>query len=51
MDRIILARLWRFAEEDAVLRPLGFRLLRLLMEDRRTVFARVQRYKKRKDDD
>ena len=51
MDRIILARLWRFSEEDEVLRPLGFRLLRLVMEDRRTIFGRIQRYKRRKKKD
>ncbi|WP_158968416.1 hypothetical protein [Chachezhania sediminis] len=51
MDRLILARLWRLAEEDPLLRPLGFRLLRLLMTERRTVFARLQRFKKHRSTD
>lgn len=51
LDRFMLARLWRFAEQDAVLRPLGFRMLRLVMHDKRSIFGRIQRYKKRDTDD
>lgn len=51
LDRNMLARLWRLAERDDVLQPLGFRMLRLVMHDRRTVFARMQRYKPRRAPD
>ena len=45
LDKHMLARLWRMAEDDAVLRPLGFRMLELVMTDHRTIFARMRRYK------
>lgn len=48
LDKIMLARLWRLCEADPVLRPLGQRMLRMVMTDRRSVFARVQRYKRQK---
>ena len=47
LDRNMLARLWRYAENDPVLRPLGFRMLKMVMYDRRSIFGRIQRYKKR----
>ncbi|UWQ89964.1 hypothetical protein QEZ52_14400 [Aliisedimentitalea scapharcae] len=50
LDRIMLARLWRLAEQDATLRPLGFRMLRMVMTDKRSVFSRVQRYRRTKSD-
>lgn len=46
LDMNMLARLWRLAETDPVLRPLGFRMLRLVMSDRKTIFARLRRYKR-----
>ncbi|SLN34362.1 hypothetical protein TRL7639_01556 [Falsiruegeria litorea R37] len=46
LDINMLARLWRLSEADAVLRPLGFRMLRLVMSDRKTIFARLRRYKR-----
>lgn len=48
LDRNMLARLWQLAESDPVFRPLGFRMLRMVMTDKRTVFARIQRHRKRK---
>ncbi|GAA6190691.1 hypothetical protein [Phaeobacter sp. NW0010-22] len=45
LDKIMLARLWRLAEDDAILRPLGFRMLGLVMTDKRSIFARMRRYK------
>ncbi|MEX0319156.1 MAG: hypothetical protein AB3N21_14450 [Ruegeria sp.] len=47
LDRNLLARLWRYAEDDPVLRPLGFRMLKLVMSDPRSVFGRIQHYKNR----
>ena len=47
MDRNMLARLWRYAENDPVLRPLGFRMLKLVMYDPRSIFGRLQQYKSR----
>ncbi|MEK0163018.1 hypothetical protein VWX35_14930 [Phaeobacter sp. A36a-5a] len=46
LDRHMLARLWRQVEDDAVLRPLGVRMLRMVMDDPRSIFGRIQRYKK-----
>lgn len=45
LDKIMLARLWRLVEDDAVLQPLGVRMLGLVMTDKRTIFARMRRYK------
>lgn len=42
----ILMRLHKMAAADDVFRPLGDRMLSLLMQDNRTVFARVQSFKK-----
>ncbi|MDA7963883.1 hypothetical protein [Ruegeria sp.] len=45
LDLSLLARLWRYAETDPVLRPLGVRMLSLVMSDPRSIFGRLQRYK------
>ena len=45
LDKVLLARLWALAERDATMRPLGMRMLRLVMSDPRSVFARIQRFK------
>ncbi|WP_271879747.1 hypothetical protein [Phaeobacter italicus] len=45
LDRNMLARLWRICENDLVLRPLGMKMLRMVMEDPRSIFGRIQRYK------
>ncbi|MBY6137867.1 hypothetical protein KUV26_00280 [Leisingera daeponensis] len=47
LDMNLLARLWRHAENDAVLRPLGVQMLRMVMSDPRSIFGRIQRYKNR----
>ncbi|WP_037315999.1 hypothetical protein [Ruegeria halocynthiae] len=47
LDRNMLARLWRYAENDPVLRPLGVRMLKMVMYDRRSIFGRIQKYKGR----
>ncbi|MBE1284831.1 MAG: hypothetical protein GJ676_16085 [Rhodobacteraceae bacterium] len=51
LDRIMLARLWRLCEEDKTLQPLGFRMLRMVMTDKRTVFSRLQRYRSKLNHD
>ncbi|MCL6285921.1 glycosyltransferase family 2 protein [Ruegeria sp. 2012CJ41-6] len=45
LDRNMLARLWRLAEDDDALRPLGLHLLGLVVSDPNTVFARVRHYR------
>ncbi|UWS05103.1 hypothetical protein K4K94_05060 [Phaeobacter inhibens] len=45
LDRHMLARLWRYGEQDPVLQPLAVRMLRMVMEDPRSIFGRIQRYK------
>lgn len=45
LDKNMLARLWKMGESDATIRPLAQAMLRLIMTDTRTVFARVQRIK------
>jgi hypothetical protein len=45
LDRNMLARLWRLAEGDGALRPLGLHLLGLVVSDPNTVFARVRHYR------
>ncbi|SFE66421.1 hypothetical protein SAMN04488523_10990 [Sulfitobacter brevis] len=45
LDKILLARLWQLAESDAIIRPLGFAMLRLVMSDQRSIFARIQAIK------
>lgn len=47
LDKVMLARLWQLAERDPTIRPLGMRMLWMVMTDRRTVFARVQKFKTR----
>ena len=47
LDRVMLARLWQLCERDPVIEPLGIRMLRMVMADRRTIFGRVQKYKDR----
>jgi hypothetical protein len=51
LDMNLLARLWRHTENDPVIRPLGQHMLRMVMHDPRTVFGRIQRYKKRRSAD
>lgn len=45
MDLTMLWRLHKLAEADPLFRPLGRRMLELLLYDNRTVFARVQKLK------
>lgn len=45
LDKNMLARLWKLSETDDTIRPLAQTMLRLVMTDTRTVFARVQRMK------
>ncbi len=45
LDKNMLARLWRYTENDTVLQPLGVQMLRLVMSDPRSIFGRIQRYK------
>ncbi|MEL7258074.1 MAG: hypothetical protein AAFN80_09560 [Pseudomonadota bacterium] len=45
LDKNMLARLWKLSETDNTIRPLAQKMLRLVMTDTRTVFARVQRMK------
>ena len=47
LDKNMLARLWRYTEDDPVLRPLGVRMLQMVMSDPRSIFGRIQRYKER----
>lgn len=48
LDENMLSRLWALSEEDAVIAPLARAMLQLTIADRRTIFARMQRIKKRK---
>ncbi|WP_299653918.1 hypothetical protein [uncultured Tateyamaria sp.] len=45
VDKVMLARLWQLAERDETIQPLAVRMLRMLMEDRSTIFGRMQAYK------
>mgnify|MGYP001546821549 FL=1 len=47
LDRIMLARFWKLCERDATIRPLGMRMLWKVMTDKRTIFGRVQNYKRK----
>lgn len=47
LDKTMLARLWALAERDATIRPLGKRMLYMIISDRRTIFGRVQKFKPR----
>ncbi|AHD01301.1 hypothetical protein METH_12030 [Leisingera methylohalidivorans DSM 14336] len=51
LDMNLLARLWRYSENDTVLQPLGMRMLRMVMSDPRSIFGRIQRYKDRSASD
>lgn len=53
LDMNLLARLWVFGESDATIRPLAQRMLSLVMQDRKSIFARTQALKQlyRGDDD
>lgn len=46
LDRIMLARIWQLCERDTTIRPLGVAMLRLVMQDPRSIFGRVQVLKK-----
>ncbi|WP_227270295.1 hypothetical protein [Roseobacter weihaiensis] len=45
LDRNMLARLWRLSRQDTTIRPLGKRMLEMVMTDNRSIFARTQRLK------
>ncbi len=47
LDRVMLSRLWLLCERDPVIQPLGIRMLRMVMTDRRTIFGRLQKIKDR----
>jgi hypothetical protein len=47
-DRVMLARLWQLCERDATIRPLGMRMLRMAITDRRSIFGRLQKLRPRK---
>lgn len=47
LDRVMLARLWQLGERDKTIFPLAVRMLRLVMYDRRSVFARIASHKAR----
>lgn len=47
LDKNMLSRLWSLSEKDSVIKPLAQSMLELVMTDRKTVFARVQRIKMR----
>jgi hypothetical protein len=47
LDRNLLARLWKQAEGDPAIRPLGFEIIDRLMAEPRTVFARFQELRRR----
>lgn len=46
LDRNMLARLWKLCEADETVRPLGARMLHMVMSDPRSVFARVQHFRR-----
>ncbi len=47
LDRVMLSRMWQLCERDATIRPLGIRMLWMVMTDRRTIFGRVEKFKRR----
>lgn len=47
LDRNLLARLWKLAEADPVICPLGFEILDRVVAERRSVFARFQELRRR----
>lgn len=48
LDRSLLTRLWAPGQREPTMRPLSMRLLNLVMTDQRTVFARLEKLKRRK---
>lgn len=46
LDEIMIARIWQLCERDRTIRPLGVTMLRLVMTDPRSIFARVRELKK-----
>ena len=46
LDKVMLARLWQLAERDATIRPLGMAMLNMVMTDPRSIFGRVQEFKR-----
>lgn len=46
LDKVMLARMWHLAERDATIRPLGTAMLRMVMTDPRSIFGRVQEFKR-----
>jgi hypothetical protein len=46
LDKVMLARLWQLTERDATIRPLGRAMLRMVMTDPRSIFGRVQEFKR-----
>lgn len=45
LDMVMLARLWQLCERDPTIRPLGMRMLRLVMTEKRTIFGRAYKFK------
>jgi len=45
LDRNMLARLWALSEQDTVINPLARAMLREVMQERRSIFGRLQRLK------
>lgn len=45
LDKVMLARLWQLSERDATIAPLAVEMLRLVMSDQRSIFARAQTLK------
>ena len=43
LDRNMLSRLWLMSEEDPAIAPLAQSMLRMLVDDERTIFGRVQK--------
>ncbi|MBL4767813.1 MAG: hypothetical protein JKY94_08880 [Rhodobacteraceae bacterium] len=50
LDRNMLARLWKLCETDNTVRPLGSRMLEMVMTDERSIFARVQHFRPKNED-
>ncbi|MEP4979339.1 hypothetical protein [Ascidiaceihabitans sp.] len=48
LDKVMLARLWALGEHDKTIRPLAVRMLRMVMSDTRSIFARMQDFKSEK---
>lgn len=50
LDKVMLARLWQLAERDSTIAPLAVAMLRMVMSDTRSIFARAQSLKPPKPD-